>query len=98
MLSQRFKSQGEGNWSAEDMRGMNRRQEQESSVLKMARGNNGEQNETKRHRTQDCECFFFFFKLQNNKNTNIEITVSSRKILKMLSDINKYLSYSKMSR
>lgn len=47
MLSQRFKSQGEGNWSAEDMRGKNRRQEQESSVLKMARGNNGEQNERK---------------------------------------------------
>ncbi len=27
------------------MRGKNRRQEQESSVLKMARGNNGEKNE-----------------------------------------------------
>lgn len=89
MLSQRFKSQGEGNWSAEDMRGKNRRQEQESSVLKMARGT--EQNQ----KTQDCECFLK--KLQNNKNTNIEITVSSRKSLKMLSDINKYLSCSKMS-
>lgn len=41
---------------------------------------------------------FFSKKLQNNKNTNIEITVSSRKSLKMLSDINKYLSCSKMSR
>jgi len=47
VLSQRFKSQEEGNWSAGDMRRKNRRQEQESSVFKMARGNNGEQNESK---------------------------------------------------
>lgn len=48
MRSQRFKSQGEGNWSAGDMRRNKRRQEQESSVLKMARGNNAEQNERER--------------------------------------------------
>lgn len=58
MLSQRFKSQGEENWSAGDMRGKNRRQEQESSVFKMARGNNEEQNEReeKDWGTLDCEC------------------------------------------
>lgn len=50
MLSQRFKSQGEGNWSAGDMRGKNRRQEQESSVLKMARGNNEEQNQREKRK------------------------------------------------